>query len=67
MKNPKLSIINMNGNCYGFMWQDFNTFKKINIYKNEKYFGYLNLPIPVDEGVNVVKYLIKRLELNGIN
>lgn len=45
---------------YDYQWQDHSTFFRLNIFKDHKKIGFQDIPVRVDRGINMVKYLIKR-------
>lgn len=67
LENPKLSPVIVNGKEYGFQWQDFGSFSRINVYQNGKRIGFKDYPIRVDTGMGTIKYSVKSILEGGRN
>lgn len=59
MLNPQAIPFLVDGKEYGVVWQDFSTFRRMTVYRNDKRIGWRNLPIDVDKSDGTVQYLIR--------
>ena len=61
MINPRLTMIDIDGTTYGYLWFDFGNFMRLDVYKNDKRIGMRRVPHIIDRTETVVAYFIKRL------
>jgi hypothetical protein len=61
MNNPKLNEIAVDGIVYGTMWQDFGGYVRLVVCKNGKRIGERRVSAILDQGDEMVTYLIRRM------
>lgn len=61
MENPKTIEMIVDDVIYNYMFFDFGSFMRFDLYQNGKRVGYRKLPIKTDQGDAMVKYLIRRM------
>lgn len=61
MENPKLIEIIVDDVIYGYMFWDFRSYVRLDVYQNNRRIGQRELPVHVDQGETTVIYLIRRM------
>jgi hypothetical protein len=60
--NPKSNPVKVDGVIYGVVWQDFGTFNRLNVYENDKKVGHRDLPIAIDQDLNIIRYVVRKMK-----
>lgn len=61
MSNPKLIYLTIDDVIYGYMWWDFGSYMRLDVYQNNARIGKRRVPVRTDQSETTVTYLIKRM------
>lgn len=61
MINPKLNSITVDDVIYGYMWWDFGTYLRLDVYQNNRRIGSRKLQLTIDKEDKTITYLIRRM------
>lgn len=66
MKTILENHVMVNSKLYEYSWLDFTHYVRLTVFHEGRVVGKRNLPIRVDRGINMIQYLIKRMELGHV-
>ena len=71
VENPRAIPVVVNGKNYAATWQDFGTYKRINVFEinllSLRLIGFKDYPIRVDTGMGTIMYSVKSILEGGRN